>query len=78
MLRVTRNCPWNRCEFCATYKSKRYSVRTVEEVKADLEVVRGLAEELRSASWRLGFAGAVGEEVVLAVINSNPEIYSRQ
>lgn len=78
LLRVTRNCPWNRCEFCATYKGKRYSVRTVEEVKADLEVVRGLAEELRSASWRLGFGGTVGEEVVLAVINSNPEIYSRQ
>ncbi|MEW6276422.1 MAG: radical SAM protein [Bacillota bacterium] len=78
LLRVTRNCPWNRCEFCATYKNERYSVRTVDEVKADLAVVQGLAEELRSASWRLGFAGAVGEEIVLAVINSNPEIYSRQ
>ncbi|MEW6423685.1 MAG: radical SAM protein [Bacillota bacterium] len=78
LLRVTRNCPWNRCEFCPTYKNERYSVRTVEEVKADLELVQGLAEELRSASWRLGFAGAVGEEIVLAVINSNPEIYSRQ
>ena len=78
LLRVTRNCPWNRCEFCATYKKERYSVRTVDEIKADLEVVRGLAEELRSASWRLGFAGAVGEEIVMAVINSSPEIYSRQ
>jgi radical SAM superfamily enzyme YgiQ (UPF0313 family) len=78
LLRVTRNCPWNRCEFCATYKKERYSRRSVEEIKADLDVVRGLAEEVRSASWRMGFGGAVGEEVVLAMINANPEIYSRQ
>ena len=29
--RVTRNCPWNRCEFCDTYKGEKFSLRTVEE-----------------------------------------------
>ena len=21
LIRVTRNCPWNRCTFCSTYKN---------------------------------------------------------
>ena len=23
LLRVTRNCPWNRCQFCPVYKGDR-------------------------------------------------------
>ncbi len=76
LLRVTRNCPWNRCAFCRTYKNERYSVRSVEEVVGDIKAVKALAEEIKAASWRLGFAGEINEEVILALINSNPELYS--
>ena len=78
LLRVTRNCPWNRCEFCRTYKNERYSARSAEEVKADLDIVKALAEEIKAASWRLGFAGEIQEEIIIALVNSNPELYSRQ
>ena len=40
LLRVTRNCPWNRCKFCTLYKGKTFSIRSVEDVKADLDAVR--------------------------------------
>ena len=33
LIRVTRNCPWNKCEFCHTYKGETFSIRPVEEVK---------------------------------------------
>ena len=38
ILRVTRGCPWNRCVFCTSYKSKNisFSARSAEEVKADI------------------------------------------
>lgn len=78
LLRLTRNCPWNLCEFCPTYKKRRYSVRSVEEVKADIDFVRGLSEEIRSASWRLGHTGAVNEEVLAALVRGNPELYSTE
>jgi radical SAM superfamily enzyme YgiQ (UPF0313 family) len=78
LLRVTRNCPWNRCEFCRTYKNERYSARSVEEVKADIDLIWILSEELKSASWQLGFGGTIAQEVVAAIINGNPELYSRQ
>ncbi|MBN2062499.1 MAG: radical SAM protein [Deltaproteobacteria bacterium] len=37
LVRVTRNCPWNRCHFCPAYKGKSFSKRTVEEVKRDID-----------------------------------------
>lgn len=39
LIRVTRGCPWNRCAFCTTYKSKNieFSARTVDEIKKDVD-----------------------------------------
>jgi coproporphyrinogen III oxidase-like Fe-S oxidoreductase len=39
-VRVSRNCPWNRCAFCPVYKGQRFSLRSVEEVLSDLEAMR--------------------------------------
>jgi radical SAM superfamily enzyme len=37
LVRVTRNCPWNRCLICPAYKGARFSRRSVEEVKRDID-----------------------------------------
>ena len=37
LVRVTRNCPWNRCHICPAYKGKTFSRRTVEEVRKDVD-----------------------------------------
>jgi radical SAM superfamily enzyme len=37
LIRVTRNCPWNKCLFCPAYKGVKFSRRTMEEVKADID-----------------------------------------
>lgn len=37
LVRVSRNCPWNRCAFCPVYKGSKFSLRTHEEVIADLD-----------------------------------------
>lgn len=39
LLRVTRNCPWNKCSFCPVYKGTRFSRRPVEHVLADIDAV---------------------------------------
>jgi radical SAM superfamily enzyme len=53
LVRVTRNCPWNKCVFCPAYKGVKFSRRTVEEVKADVDAMaRGYANHthmIRSA-----------------------------
>ncbi|HNV70512.1 MAG TPA: radical SAM protein [Candidatus Ozemobacteraceae bacterium] len=37
LIRLVRNCPWNRCRFCPAYKAAAFSVRPVDEVLADIE-----------------------------------------
>ncbi|MCX7857183.1 MAG: radical SAM protein [Deltaproteobacteria bacterium] len=40
LVRVTRNCPWNQCIFCPAYKGSKFSKRTVEEVKNDIDEMK--------------------------------------
>jgi len=39
LIRVTRNCPWNRCAFCPVYKRSKFSLRPVEHVVKDIDTV---------------------------------------
>jgi len=75
LMRATRNCPWNRCEFCSIYKDKKFEYRSVEEIKQDIDVARAINDEIKAASWRLGYGGRVKDEVVAAIVQDNPEIY---
>jgi len=61
LIRVTRNCPWNRCGFCygTPYNHERFELRPVEEVKADIESAKAISNEIKALSWRLGYAGRV-------------------
>ena len=36
MLRVTRNCSWNKCTFCGLYKGEKFSIRPMEHVFEDI------------------------------------------
>ncbi len=43
LIRVTRNCPWNRCSFCPVYKGTHFSVRPIEHVLKDIDqIVRAI------------------------------------
>ncbi len=74
LIRVTRNCPWNRCEFCNIYKGKTFSKRSVQEVKADIEAARALYDEIQALSWRMGLAGRVDDQLV-QLLWSDPRRY---
>ncbi len=37
LIRATRNCPWNKCEFCPTYKQVRFEKRPVEDIIRDID-----------------------------------------
>jgi len=46
MLRVTRNCPWNKCKFCGLYKGKKFSIRPVDHIIKDIDTIRHYVEEI--------------------------------
>ena len=75
LLRVTRNCPWNRCEFCHTYKKEKFSLRTVEEAKKDIDAVQEMVSEIKTLSWKYGFGGEVSLPFVNLLLQ-DPEHFS--
>lgn len=64
LIRPTRNCPWNKCAFCHTYRGTRFELRSVEEIKKDIDAVRDLADRIGEISWKLGQGGKVNDPVV--------------
>ncbi len=76
MIRTTRNCSWNRCEFCATYKGKKFSYRQVADIKKDIDVVRTIRDEINTVSSEMGLAGRVNRQVLAALWEENPHIYA--
>jgi radical SAM superfamily enzyme YgiQ (UPF0313 family) len=75
LLRVTRNCPWNRCEFCHTYKKEKFSLRTVEEIKRDIQTIQEIVSEIKSLSWRYGLGGECGASLVNFILQ-DPQPHS--
>ncbi|UCG51761.1 MAG: radical SAM protein [Candidatus Latescibacterota bacterium] len=47
LVRVTRNCPWNRCTFCPVYKQEKFSVRPAEHVIRDIDLIHQNVERVR-------------------------------
>ena len=47
LLRITRNCPWNKCKFCYLYKKHKFSARPIEEIKADIDQVAKYRNSIR-------------------------------
>ncbi len=37
LIRTSRGCPWNRCDFCVNFKSSTFSLRSVSDIKEDIE-----------------------------------------
>ena len=69
LVRVTRNCHWNRCAFCPVYKGTRFSIRPVEHVLRDLDSVASHVENLIRIS---AGPGLLLEEDVSAAFNALP------
>ena len=40
LIRTTRGCPWNRCTFCSLYKGMKFSLRSVSEIKKDIQAAQ--------------------------------------
>ena len=70
LIRATRNCPWNRCEFCTTYKGQKFELRTVEEIRGDIQTAEAISERIKSLTQKLGCEGGLKE--VAATIYNNP------
>jgi hypothetical protein len=50
LLRLSRNCPWNKCTFCSIYKKRKFSLRSTENIIKDIDLlhtyIKGIMQDL--------------------------------
>jgi hypothetical protein len=74
LLQMTQNCPWNKCGFCGMYKGKKFKLRSVGDIKADVDTIKIIDDAIVDTSRALGFDGTVNDEVVIAMASLNPDL----
>ena len=74
LLRLTRNCPWNRCTFCGMYKSEKFQVRSVAEIRRDIDAMAALKGDLAALSRRYADDGEINQQGVIALIDKYPDL----
>jgi radical SAM superfamily enzyme YgiQ (UPF0313 family) len=60
LVRATRNCSWNRCEFCSMYKGAKLELRPVADVKNDIRAMKIVTDEVKEWAWKNGYGDRVG------------------
>lgn len=78
LVRFTRNCPWNHCTFCGMYKSDKFELRTVSEIKKDIDAISAICDDLKERSFRMGTGGAITQETVFDLVRQEPELNYHQ
>ena len=75
LLRVTRNCPWNRCRFCGLYKSERFQLRSVAEVKEDIDTAKAIQDKIKELAWRQGLGTDIKQATIQVLQNPPNESF---
>jgi radical SAM superfamily enzyme YgiQ (UPF0313 family) len=75
LVRVTRNCPWNKCAFCHTYRGSKFELRSVDDVKKDIQAIKDIADVITGLSRKWGEGGLVNRDVLRQIYNSK-EFYN--
>jgi histone acetyltransferase (RNA polymerase elongator complex component) len=78
LLRFTRNCPWNRCAFCGMYKTEKFELRPVAEIKSDIDAMAAICSELKEIAMQMGNGGRIGQKAALALMTKHPELNYHQ
>ena len=75
LLRLTRNCPWNHCTFCAMYKSEKFELRKPEEIIHDINVMHDISLQLKDLSLKQGSKNSFTTQIFSQFIKDTPELY---
>ena len=75
LIRVTRNCPWNKCAFCNSYRGKKFELRSLDEIFAEIRQIKEIVTHITELSWKHGEAGRVTDKVI-RIIFGNESIYN--
>lgn len=70
LIRTTRNCAWNKCKFCNSYKGKTFELRSVAEIEKDIATARIMYDKIVEITLKSGHSG--GMEKVISLVLKDP------
>ncbi len=73
ILQCTIGCSHNRCTFCSMYKDKMYRVRSMQEIKEDIQLAKHRYGDLQNIFLADGDAIAMETNLILEILN---ELYA--
>jgi len=78
LVRFTRNCPWNHCTFCGMYKTEKFQVRPLDEIKWDIDAMAALCRDLAEISRAEGRGARLSRNATAELIRQNPGLEYHQ
>ncbi|MCX5802365.1 MAG: radical SAM protein [Proteobacteria bacterium] len=68
ILQVTIGCSHNKCTFCGSFKDKKFRLRTLEEVREDVEEAKAYARYIRKVFIADGDALIIPQKRLIPII----------
>ena len=78
LLRITENCPWNKCTFCEMYKEHPFVYRSPEDIKNDIDTVKKISDEITAVSEKMGQGGRITRDAGMAILRADPSLFNNQ
>ena len=75
ILQVTIGCSHNKCRFCSMYKDKRFHIRQLEDILADLRECRAYYRRVSRVFLADGDALCLSNAKLLAILNAIRELF---
>jgi len=69
LLQCTIGCSHNRCTFCAMYKDKKYRIRSLAEIKADIKMAQAQYGDVEKVFLCDGDAIAIETDMLLEILD---------
>jgi len=69
IIQVTHGCSWNKCAFCEMYTSKKFKVRSEEDVFKEIEKVSIYSKDIRKIFLADGNAMVLSTAKLLRLLN---------
>lgn len=70
LLQCTIGCSHNRCTFCGMYKDKKYRIRSLEEIKYDIQLAKNYYGDLKSVFLCDGDAIAIETSLLIEILDT--------
>jgi len=75
LVRLTRNCPWNRCLFCPVYKGEKFGRRSLEDISKDIKNIAFAAGQIRALSLSSGYDGKINRQTLALIQSEHPALF---